>query len=59
MNCLEEQEFLVRRVGASGVGGWCSMRKGVRPGACILLFLIRWMHAAMNLLDWTHVYMVQ
>ena len=37
-NCvkiLEGQDFLFVRVEVSRVGGWCSMRKGRRPGSWI------------------------
>ena len=46
MQILEEQDFLVGRVEASRVGGWCSARKAGHPGAWIILFLIRCIHAA-------------
>ena len=61
-NCvkyLEEQEFLVRKMKASRVGGWCIVRKGGRPGAWILLVLMRWSHADTAFSDWLHVDMVQ
>ena len=55
----KEQEFLSRQVEASRVGGWCSVRKGGRPGEWILLFLIQWSHATMDFSYWTHVDMVR
>ena len=54
-----ETIVLVGRVEASWVGGWCSIRKGVHPGSWIPLFLILWIHNAMDFSDWTHIDMVQ
>ena len=61
-NCvkiLNEQDLLVGRVGYSGVGGWCHVRKGGRPEAWILLVLIWWSHADINFSYWFHVDMVR
>ena len=56
---LEEQDFLDGQVEASRVGGWCRVSKGGRHGACIILFLIQWIHDTVDLLYWTHVDMVR
>ena len=56
---LEEQAFLVERVEASRVGGWCIVRKGGSPGSWILLFLMWWIYAAMDFSDWLHVGMLR
>ena len=58
MQFLEEQDLLVGQVEASRVGGLYSVRKGRRPGAWILLILMRWNHAYMAFSDWPHVDMV-
>ena len=46
---------LVGIVEASRVGGWCIMMKAVLPGAWILLLLIQWIHAAMDVSYFPHV----
>ena len=52
--------FLLGKCKVQGwVGGWCSVRKGWIPGACICLLLIQWIHAAMYLSYWPHVDMVR
>ena len=51
--------FLVGRVEASIVGGWCNVRKVGCLGAFILLLLIIWSHAFMYVSVWPHVDMVQ
>ena len=58
MQFLEEQDYLVGKDKASRVDGWCSVRKGGLPGAWIILVLMRWNHAAMDLSDWPHVEMM-
>ena len=58
MQFLEEQYFLVGQVEASSVDGWCSVRKGGRPGYWILLFLMWWIHAAMDFSYWPRMDMV-
>ena len=47
--------FLFERVGASRLGGWCSMRTGGRPGYWIFAVLICWIYDFMDLSDWTHM----
>ena len=59
MQFLEEQDFLVGRVESSRVDEWCIVSKEGRPGAWVILFLMWWSHAAMDLSDWPHVDMVR
>ena len=56
---LYGNNFFVVQVKSSRVSGWCSVRKGGRPGAWILLFLIRWSHAAIYFSYCPHVDMVR
>ena len=51
--------FLVGQVEASRVGGWCSTRKGGRPGALIILVLMQWSHVYMDLSYCPHLDMVR
>ena len=59
MQFLEEQEFLVRRMKSSKLGGWCHMSKGCCPGVWVILVLMWWINAAMDFSYWPHVDMVR
>ena len=48
-----------RGVEASRVGKWCSVSKGGPPGEWTFLFLMRWIYAAMDLSECSHMYMVR
>ena len=58
-NVWEENFVLVGIVEARRVGEWCSVRKVGCTCALILLFPIRWIHAAMDFSVWLHIDMVR
>ena len=58
-NVWEENFVLVGIVEAWRVGEWCSVRKVGCTCALILLFPIRWIHAAMDFSVWLHIDMVR
>ena len=59
MKFLLKHFVLVGRVEYSRVGEYYSVRMGERPGAWVILFLIWWIYAAMDLSYCPHVDMVR
>ena len=58
MQFLEEQEFLVMQVEYSTVGVCFSVKKVVHTVTLILLFLMWWIYADMDFLDFTQMDMI-
>ena len=58
MHFLEEQAFLVMQVEYSTVGVCFSVKKVVHTVTLILLFLMWWIYADMDFLDFTQMDMI-